>query len=93
MIPVPQGVSRGVVQLTDERRYEVPVTVICPEFSPAQAQEWIDSGEVPELTLVTHLDLVDIDSGHWPMVTQPTELARLLGEAATLLADSSHPTA
>jgi pimeloyl-ACP methyl ester carboxylesterase len=93
MIPVPEGVSRGVVQLEDERRYEVPVTVICPEFSPAQAQEWMDAGQVPELPLVKHLELVDIDSGHWPMVTQPTELARLLGEAATLLADSSHPTA
>jgi hypothetical protein len=24
------------------------------------------------------LDLVDIDSGHWPMVTRPVELAGLL---------------
>ena len=61
MIPVPEGVSRGVVQLEDERRYDVPVTLICPEFSPAQAQEWIDSGEVPELPHVKQLDLVDID--------------------------------
>jgi pimeloyl-ACP methyl ester carboxylesterase len=83
MIPVPEGVSRGVVQLTDERRYEVPVTLICPEFSPEQAQEWIDAGEVPELTLVTHLDLLDIDSGHWPMVTQPERLAGLLVAART----------
>jgi pimeloyl-ACP methyl ester carboxylesterase len=83
MIPVPEGVSRGVVQLTDERRYEVPVTLVCPEFSPEQAQEWIDAGEVPELTLVTHLDLVDIDSGHWPMVTQPERLAGLLVAART----------
>jgi hypothetical protein len=61
----------------------VPVTLICPEFSPEQAQEWIDSGEVPELTLVTHLDLVDIDSGHWPMVTKPRVLARLLAAASS----------
>jgi pimeloyl-ACP methyl ester carboxylesterase len=83
MIPVPEDVSRGVVQLEDERRYQVPVTLICPEFSPAQAQEWIDSGEVPELTRVTQLDLVDIDSGHWPMVTQPVRLAGLLVAART----------
>lgn len=82
MIPVPEDVSRGVVQLEDERRYKVPVTLICPEFSPAQAQEWIDSGEVPELTRVTKLDLVDIDSGHWPMVTQPRVLAALLAAVA-----------
>jgi pimeloyl-ACP methyl ester carboxylesterase len=83
MIPVPEGVSRAVVQLTDERRYEVPVTAICPEFSPEQAKEWIASGEVPQLPLVKHLDLVDIDSGHWPMVTQPRVLARLLAAVAT----------
>ncbi len=82
MIPVPEGVSRGVVQLEDDRRYEVPVTLICPEFSPEQAQEWIDSGEVPELPHVKQLDLVDIDSGHWPMVTQPRVLAALLAAAA-----------
>jgi pimeloyl-ACP methyl ester carboxylesterase len=83
MIPVPEGVSRGVVQLEDDRRYEVPVTVICPEFSPAQAQEWMEAGEVPELPLAKHLELVDIDSGHWPMVTQPRVLAGLLAKAAT----------
>ena len=27
-------------------------------------------------------DLVDIDSGHWPMVTKPAELARLLAADA-----------
>jgi len=82
MFPVPEGVSRGVVQLEDDRRYEVPVTLICPEFSPAQAQEWMEAGEVPELPLAKHLELVDIDSGHWPMVTQPRVLAALLAAAA-----------
>ena len=83
MIPVPEGVCRGVVQLTDERRYEVPVTLICPEFTPGQAKEWLDAGEVPELPLVKQLDLVDIDSGHWPMVTRPAALAELLEAART----------
>src|SRR3954451_8587495 len=40
-IPVPAGVAKGVVRLTDERRYDVPVVVVCPEFDPAQAREWI----------------------------------------------------
>ena len=83
-IPVPEGVSKGVVRLTDERRYDVPVVLVCPEFSPAQAREWIAAGDVPELARVKHLDLVDIDSGHWPMVTRPGELARLLAEAANV---------
>jgi pimeloyl-ACP methyl ester carboxylesterase len=81
-VPVPEGVARGVVRLADKRRFDVPVTVVCPEFTPAQAQEWIDAGDVPELARAKHVDLVDLDSGHWPMFTRPAELARLLADAA-----------
>ncbi len=81
-IPVPAGVTKGVVRLADARRFAVPVVLVCPEFTPTQAQEWIDAGDVPELAKAEHLDLVDIDSGHWPMISRPTELARLLAAAA-----------
>ncbi len=81
-IPVPEAVAKGVVQLQDERRLDVPVTLICPEFSPAQAREWIDGGKVPELSKARHIDYADIESGHWPMFTRPAELADLLAEAA-----------
>lgn len=81
-IPVPEGVAKGVVRLNDERRFDVPVLLVCPEFSPAQAREWIDAGDVPELAKSKHVDFVDIDSGHWPMFTRPTELAHLLAAAA-----------
>ena len=79
-IPVPAGVAKGVVRYTDQRRSTVPVLLVCPEFSPAQAREWIAAGDVPELAEAKHVDLVDIDSGHWPMLTKPVELARLLVE-------------
>jgi pimeloyl-ACP methyl ester carboxylesterase len=81
-IPVPEAVTKGVVRLADERRFNVPVVLVCPEFTPAQAQEWIDAGEVPELAKAKHLDIVDIDSGHWPMISKPIELASLLAAAA-----------
>jgi pimeloyl-ACP methyl ester carboxylesterase len=81
-IPVPEGVATGIVRLTDERRFEVPVALVCPEFSPADAQAWIAAGDVPELAKAKRLEYVDIDSGHWPMVTKPAELARLLAAAA-----------
>jgi pimeloyl-ACP methyl ester carboxylesterase len=81
-IPVPEGVTKGIVRLADERRFDVPVLLVCPEFTPAKAQEWISAGEVPELAKVKHLEFVDIDSGHWPMVSRPDELARLLAAAA-----------
>jgi pimeloyl-ACP methyl ester carboxylesterase len=88
-IPVPEGVTKGVVRLADERRFDVPVVLVCPEFTPAQARKWIATGDVPELARAKHLDFVDIDSGHWPMVTRPIELARLLAAAA---AASSRPS-
>ena len=80
--PVPVGVTKGIVHWTSQARHDVPLTLICPEFSPADAQEWIDGGDVPELADATRLELVDIESGHWPMFTQPKALAALIDEAA-----------
>jgi pimeloyl-ACP methyl ester carboxylesterase len=81
-IPVPEGVATGVVRLADERRFDVPIVLVCPEFTPAQAKKWIDAGDVPELAKAKHLEMVDLDSGHWPMVSKPSELARLLAAVA-----------
>jgi pimeloyl-ACP methyl ester carboxylesterase len=81
-IPVPEAVGRGVIRLADQRRYDVPVVVVCPEYTAAQAKEWVDQGEVPELAKSKSVSYIDIDSGHWPMITAPAELARLLSQAA-----------
>jgi hypothetical protein len=56
---------------------------VCPEFTPEQAKEWIDAGDVPELARAERVDYVDLDSGHWPMFTQPAELARLLSASTS----------
>lgn len=77
-VPVPEAVALGRVELGDERRFEIPVVLVCPEFSPDDARAWIEGGDVAELPHVRHLSYVDIVSGHWPMLTQPEELARLL---------------
>ena len=80
-IPVPEGVAHGIVRLTDERRFDVPVVAVCPEYTPAQVREWIADGDAPELARAKHLELVDIDSGHWPMRTRPARLAEILAAA------------
>lgn len=80
-VPVPEGVARGVVHLTDDRRFDVPVVVVCPEFTPEQARQWIEAGDVPELARAKNVDLVDLDSGHWPMFTRPAQLAAVLANA------------
>ncbi|SMD25770.1 alpha/beta fold hydrolase [Kibdelosporangium aridum] len=81
-IPVPEGVTKGVVRLADERRFDVPIVVICPEFSPAVAQQWISAGQIPELAKAKHVEFTDIDSGHWPMITQPRLLAEQIHQSA-----------
>ena len=81
-VSVPEGVAQGTVRLSDERRFDVPLLLVCPEYSPEQAKAWIASGDVPELTSANSIEFVNIDSGHWPMISQPGELARILDEAA-----------
>lgn len=80
--PVPEAVVTGTVHYTDPRRHEVPVVLVCPEYSPADAKAWFDAGEIPELTPAQHLSYADIDSGHWPMFSQPDALASLMAELA-----------
>ena len=79
-VPVPEGVSKGVVRLADDRRFDVPTVLICPEFTPDQAREWVAGGDLPELARAKTVTYVDIDSGHWPMLTRPSELAQILAE-------------
>ena len=81
-VAVPEGVARGTVRLQDERRFDVPVLMVCPEFTPEQARAWVDAGEVPELARARRVSYVDIPTGHWPMVTRPAALAGVLDAAA-----------
>ena len=81
-IALPEAVTHGVVHVKDERRYDVPVTMVCPEYTPDQAREWMEGGDLPELAKVKDLDYVDIDSGHWPMFSETAELARIIDELA-----------
>jgi pimeloyl-ACP methyl ester carboxylesterase len=82
-VAVPAGVSKAVVHLGDARRRRVPITLVCPEFGPDDATAWIAGGDLPELAAAERVTFVDIDSGHWPMLTRPAELAALLADAAT----------
>jgi pimeloyl-ACP methyl ester carboxylesterase/uncharacterized damage-inducible protein DinB len=79
-VPSPFGVTSAVQQLTDERRYEVPATVICPEYTAAQLTEWVDAGMEPvrELALLADATYVDLPTGHWPQFTRPLDLTRML---------------
>lgn len=81
-VAVPEGVAKGIIKLSNPRRYELPVVIVCPEFSVEQAREWL-AGGVPELKRVKEISYVNIDSGHWPMFTRPAEQARILANLAS----------
>ena len=82
MVPVPQAVARGRVRLRDGRRHDVPATLVCPEFTPDDARAWVAAGDLPELAAARDLSMVDLDSGHWPMLSCPDRLATVLADAA-----------
>ncbi len=83
-IPVPEAVITTPIRLNDERRYAVPATAICPEYTVADLREWMADGELPELARTAYLDLVDLPGGHWPQLTQPEALA------AAIIAVAAH---
>lgn len=81
-VPVPELVVTTPVPLTDARRYDVPATEVCPEYSAADLQEWVTEGHVPELAAIKDVDYVDLGGGHWPQLTQPKALAQVILDAA-----------
>jgi pimeloyl-ACP methyl ester carboxylesterase len=84
-IPTPEHVTRDALHLSDERRYDVPATVIACEYPSAQLQEWIAQGEpnLQELGKLRDVEYVDLPTGHWPQFTKPAELVALVARALT----------
>ncbi len=79
-VPTPVHVARDPQRLFDERRYDVPVTVIACEFPAAMLQEWMAQGHpyVRELAKMREVDYIDLPAGHWPQFTRPEELGRAI---------------
>jgi pimeloyl-ACP methyl ester carboxylesterase len=82
-IPTPKGVAFDKQVLTDDRRFDVPITVICCEFSSAMVRAWVEQ-DIPfakELASVKDATYIDLPTGHWPQFTKPAELADALVSA------------
>ncbi|MDR7081158.1 pimeloyl-ACP methyl ester carboxylesterase [Arthrobacter ginsengisoli] len=79
-IPQPRGVAQDQQRLHDERRYNVPATVIACEFPSAMLIDMIGAGHpyVAELGRVREVDYVDLPTGHWPQFTRPAELGEAI---------------
>lgn len=76
-IPQPRAVAQDPQRLHDERRYDVPATVIACEFPSSILIDMISAAHpyVAELGRVRDVEYVDLPTGHWPQFTRPAELA------------------
>jgi pimeloyl-ACP methyl ester carboxylesterase len=84
-IPSPARVPSDTQHLSDERRYDVPVTVVACEFSAATLRKWIAAGEpsLRELARISSVTYVDLPTGHWPQFTRPKDLGRVIAASVT----------
>ena len=79
-VPEPIGPAYDKQQLTSDRRFGIPSTVICCEMPASVFRELIEQGHpyVAELGRATNYELVDLPTSHWPQFTRPEELAELI---------------
>jgi uncharacterized damage-inducible protein DinB len=76
----PEWADFDAADLSDERRYDVPVTVVCTEFTSEMLRDWIarDLAPVREFTRIRDLTYVDLPTGHRPQSTRPEDLAHVI---------------
>jgi pimeloyl-ACP methyl ester carboxylesterase len=89
-IPEPGEALRGAADLTNERRLDVPSTVICTSFTSDQYKEAVKEGHafIAGLGELRDVTWVDLPTSHWPMWSRPQELAEIIGDVATNAAPS-----
>jgi pimeloyl-ACP methyl ester carboxylesterase len=83
-LPVPGGVLREGVELTNDARLDIPSTVICTGYTSDQYKESVKEGYawLAGLTELRNVTWVDLPTSHWPMWSSPQELAAIIGDVA-----------
>ena len=85
-LPVPGGVLREGIELTNDARRDIPSTFVCTGYSAEDYRtyarenpEWSFLAGLPEIRNPTWIDL---PTSHWPMWSKPDELAAIIGKVA-----------
>lgn len=83
-VPEPAPVLRGVAQLANDARDDVPTTLVCCSLPGAQVRELARAGHpmFAEVARLTRVETVDLPTGHWPMWSRPRDLAEAILRAA-----------
>jgi pimeloyl-ACP methyl ester carboxylesterase len=83
-IPQPGGTVREPHRLSDdERRLDIPSTVIASEMSAEVLRSLVEQGHpyTQELARHRNYEIVDLPTGHWPMFTRPIDLGEAIAAA------------
>jgi len=83
-VPVPGGVLREGVELTNEARLDIPSTVICTGYTSEQYKDAAKEGYawLAGLAELRDVTWVDLPTSHWPMWSRSRELAAIIGDVA-----------
>jgi pimeloyl-ACP methyl ester carboxylesterase len=83
-VPEPGGAIRQAPDLTNDRRLDVPNTVVCTSMTSEQIKEFVNEGYpwIAGLAELRDVSYVDLPTGHWPMWSRCSELAALIGAVA-----------
>ena len=88
-VPEPGGVLRDEHTFSDDRRLDIPSTVICTGFTSEQYKDAMKEGNsfLAGLNELRNLEWVDLPTSHWPMWSRPKELAEIIGDIASRAGD------
>jgi pimeloyl-ACP methyl ester carboxylesterase len=84
-VPEPGGVVREEHTFSDDRRLDIPSTVICTGYTSEQYKDAMKEGYsfVAGLNELRNIEWVDLPTSHWPMWSRPKELAEIIGDVAS----------
>jgi pimeloyl-ACP methyl ester carboxylesterase len=83
-VPEPGAAVRDAAQLSDERRLDVPSTLVCTSISSDQIKAAVEEGYpwVGGLAELRDVSYIDLPTGHWPMWSRSADLAVILADVA-----------
>lgn len=75
-VPEPWHVATDPQHVADDRRFDVPTTVIASSIPGSVLRDLMaqDHPFVRELANMRDYEIVDLPTGHWPQFTRPAEL-------------------
>ena len=85
-VPVPGGVLRESIELTNDARRDIPATLIATGFSSEDYKKY--AAEEPVMSFLAGIrelrnaTWIDLPTSHWPMWSKPREIAAIIGDVA-----------